>query len=282
MGSGLDSVSMTALNCKLRNKIFNIASTFVSLCLSLLLAYGVNAEEENFYVAARQRMIQEQLVARGIKDKKVLEVMSWVERHKFVPEALKRYAYEDTPLPIDKGQTISQPYIVALMTELLELKGDEKILEVGTGSGYQAAILAELAKEVYTIEIIDSLGKGAEERLKGLGYTNIKVKIGDGYYGWEEYAPFDAIIVTAAAEYIPQPLIEQLKVGGRLVIPVGDERMQKLLLVQKQPGDKLKEYEITGVLFVPLVGEHPRVETKEESRSKGEQGENKKWKRKQQ
>lgn len=283
MRIGLNSVLKTALNCRRKNKIFNIALSFVSLGLSLLLTYGVNAEEENFYIAARQRMVQKQLVARGITDKRVLDVMSWLERHKFVPDRMKEYAYEDMPLPIGKGQTISQPYIVALMTQVLELKGNEKVLEVGTGSGYQAAILAELTKEVYTIEIIENLGKEAEERLKELGYTNIKVKIGDGYYGWQEYAPFDAIIVTAAAGAIPQPLIDQLKVGGRIVIPVGDESEQKLLLIQKQPGGKLKENEITGVLFVPLVGEHPEVKPEEKSTEdkKWVPSENKRWKKKQ-
>lgn len=234
-------------------------------------------------------MVQGQLVARGIKDKRVLDVMGWVERHRFVPEELRARAYDDTPLPIGEGQTISQPYIVALMSELLELKGDEKVLEVGTGSGYQAAILAELAKEVYTIEIIERLGEEAQARLRELGYTNIKVKIADGYYGWQEYAPFDSITVTAAADSIPQPLIEQLKVGGRLVIPIGDESMQKLLLVKKEPGGNLKEYEITGVLFVPLTGERPKDEAKEDSAKREESpaenkkwqpGENRKWKRK--
>ncbi|KPK41134.1 MAG: hypothetical protein AMJ78_06305 [Omnitrophica WOR_2 bacterium SM23_29] len=251
--------------------------------LILFICYSLSAvSDEIDYIVARKKMVQEQLAARDITDKKVLDVMSCVERHKFVPERMKRYAYEDMPLPIGEGQTISQPYIVALMTQLLELKGKEKVLEIGTGSGYQAAILAELVKEVYTIEIIGSLGKTAEERLEELGYTNIKVKIADGYYGWEEYAPFDAIIVTAAAEYIPQPLIDQLKVGGRLVIPVGDTRMQSLLLVQKEPGGKLKEYEITGVLFVPLVGEHQKDKPEEKSTDSKKRwpSENKKWKRK--
>lgn len=260
-----------------------VASKFLSSIFIIILiahlnvnfVYAVNAEEID-YAQARQRMVRGQLAARGINDKRVLDVMNWVERHKFVPEGMKAYAYEDSPLPIGEGQTISQPYVVALMTQLLQLEGDEKILEIGTGSGYQAAVLAELAKEVYTIEILKNLGEEAQERLKGLGYTNIKVRIADGYYGWEEYAPFDAIIVTAAAQYIPQPLIDQLKVGGRLVIPVGDMNMQKLLLVQKQPGGKLKEYEVTGVLFVPLVGEHSKVEPKEEP--KENQAENKKWK----
>jgi len=257
---------------KFLNSIF-IISLIAHLNVDLVCT--VNAEEID-YAQARQRMVRQQLVARGINDKRVLDVMGWVERHKFVPENMRAYAYEDSPLPIGEEQTISQPYIVALMTQLLQLEGDEKVLEIGTGSGYQAAVLAELAKEVYTVEILKDLGEKAQKRLEGLGYTNIKVKIADGYYGWKEYAPFDAIIVTAAAEYIPQPLIDQLKMGGRLVIPVGDIKMQKLLLVQKQPGGGLKEHEITGVLFVPLVGEHPKVEPKEEP--KESQAENKKWK----
>lgn len=284
MRSGLNSVLKMVLNYRTRNRIRKIARLgFLITRLRLnggcvitasafaifLICYSLSAvSDEIDYVMARKKMVQEQLAARDITDKRTLDVMGWVERHKFVPERMKRYAYEDMPLPIGEGQTISQPYIVALMTQLLELKGNEKVLEIGTGSGYQAAILAELAKEVYTIEIIESLGKTAEERLKELGYTNIKIKIADGYYGWEEYAPFDAIIVTAAAEYIPQHLIDQLKVGGRLIIPVGDERMQNLLLVQKEPGGKLKEYEITGVLFVPLVGDHPKVEPKEGAKEK--------------
>ncbi len=272
-------MSKTALNYKIgTHPIFRIHKWDVSLFFLFFICYSIGTvADEIDYAVARQKMVQEQLVARGIKDKRVLDVMGWVERHRFVPEKIKEYAYEDTPLSIGKGQTISQPYIVALMTELLELKGDEKILEIGTGSGYQAAILAELTKEVYTVEIIESLGKEAEERLKELGYSNIKVKIGDGFYGWQAYAPFDAIMVTAAADALPQPLIDQIKVGGRLVIPIGDEGGQKLLLIQKQPGGKLKKNEITGVLFVPLVGEHPNVETKKESKSKEEQAENKKW-----
>lgn len=269
----------TALNCRenKNRKVVRLAWLALTTFLFIIYFSRVAVSDGIDYAAARQKMVQEQLVARGIKDKRVLDVMGWVERHKFVPEKIKEYAYEDTPLSIGKGQTISQPYIVALMTELLELKGDGKILEIGTGSGYQAAILAELTKEVYTVEIIEGLGKEAEERFKELGYTNIKVKIGDGYYGWQEYAPFDAIIVTAAADAIPQPLIDQIKVGGRLVIPIGDEGEQKLLLIQKQPGGKLKKNEITGVLFVPLVGERPNLETKKESELREEQAENKKW-----
>jgi len=159
-------------------------------------------------------MVNRQIKARGIRDCKVLEAMAKVPRHEFVPEAYRDMAYSDTPLPIGEGQTISQPYIVALMTEALELNPGDRVLEVGTGSGYHAAVLSEIAKEVYTIEIIESLGRTAEERLKRLGYKNVKVRIGDGYLGWQEYAPFDAIIVTCAPEHIPQPLVEQLAEGG--------------------------------------------------------------------
>src|SRR5512139_2525652 len=176
--------------------------------------------EEDFKVM-REKMVETQIKARGVKDPRVLSAMLKVERHRFVPRDLQTSAYSDQPLPIGEGQTISQPYIVALMTELLELKGEEKVLEVGTGSGYQAAILAELAEEVYTIEIVESLATSARKTLLELGFKNIKVKAGDGYLGWPEVSPFDVIIVTAAPDHVPQPLIDQLKDGGRLVIPVG-------------------------------------------------------------
>jgi protein-L-isoaspartate(D-aspartate) O-methyltransferase len=199
-------------------------------------------------------MVKTQLLARGIKDRRVLRVMSQVPRHEFVLPAYQRMAYSDQPLPIGYGQTISQPYIVALMTESLGLKGNEKILEIGTGSGYQAAILAELAKEVYTIEIIPGLTKQAEKTLKKLGYENIKVKCGDGYLGWPEYAPFDGIIVTCAPDHIPQPLIDQLAEGGRMVIPIADTYPQRLTLIQKKKGKIVQEV-ITGCMFVPMTGE---------------------------
>ncbi|MBU0549569.1 MAG: protein-L-isoaspartate(D-aspartate) O-methyltransferase [Candidatus Omnitrophica bacterium] len=195
-------------------------------------------------------MVAAQIEARGIKDKRVLEAMRSVPRHKFVPQPYQRFAYRDTPLPIAEGQTISQPYIVALMTELLELTGKERVLEIGTGSGYQAAILAELAARVYTIEIIPALAKGAEELLKTLGYNNILVKCGDGYVGWEEHAPFDAVIVTCAPEEIPQPLIEQLADGGRMVLPVGSI-YQELILVEKKDRE-IKKRSIIPVRFVPM------------------------------
>lgn len=199
-------------------------------------------------------MIDEQIKARGIKDVKVIYAMSKVPRHKFVPFVWRFLAYSDRPLPIGKGQTVSQPYIVALMTELLELKGTEKVLEIGTGSGYQAAILREIVPDVYTIEIIPKLAKTAEKRLKELGYKDIRVKCGDGYYGWHENAPFDGIIVTCGAGHIPPALIEQLSPGGRMVIPVG-KGWQKLLLVRKRHGKVTSEF-VTDVIFVPLLGGH--------------------------
>jgi|GEM_PF-78214 len=222
---------------------------FLFLIFCLLFSKSIGFSLDNFR-EERERMVKEQIEGRGIKDKRVLEAMRKVERHLFVPLAYQRFAYEDRPLPIGFGQTISQPYIVALMTELLNLKGKEKVLEIGTGSGYQAAILAELAKEVYTIEIIEPLAKRAESLLKRLGYNNIFVKCGDGFFGWKEFAPFDRIVVTCAPEEIPSPLIEQLAEGGRLVIPVGEE-WQVLKLVEKKEG-KIFVKDIIPVLFVPM------------------------------
>ena len=208
-------------------------------------------DQEETFTLLRDKMVSAQIEARGIRDSRILGVMRRVPRHKFVPGVYKGYAYEDTPLPIGKGQTISQPYIVALMTELLQLKGNERVLEIGTGSGYQAAILAELVKQVYTIEIMPELAARAEKLLKSLGYNNITVKCGDGYLGWEEHAPFDAIIVTCAPEDVPQPLIEQLAEAGRLVIPVGSSS-QELVLIQKQ-NNKIKRRSIIPVRFVPML-----------------------------
>jgi protein-L-isoaspartate(D-aspartate) O-methyltransferase len=199
----------------------------------------------------REKMVRFQIEDRGVRDKAVLEVMRKVERHRFVPILLQYLAYEDNPLPIGEGQTISQPYIVALMTELLQLKGNDKVLEIGTGSGYQAAILAELAKEVYSIEILPALARRAEQLLREMGYKNIKVKCGDGYLGWPEFAPFDAIIVTCAPDAIPEALIDQLAEGGRLVIPVG-EFYQELKLLVKTKG-KVEEKSIIPVSFVPMI-----------------------------
>ncbi len=205
------------------------------------------------YKTMRERMVETQIKARGVKDPRVLAAMLKVERHRFVPKDLHSSAYSDQPLPIGEGQTISQPYIVALMTELLELKGEEKVLEIGTGSGYQAAILAELAKEVYTIEIIEKLATSAEKLLLELGYKNIKVRAGDGYLGWPDAAPFDAIIVTCAPDHIPKPLVDQLKEGGRMVIPVG-EFTQELKKIVKRGGN-LETTDVIPVIFVPMTGE---------------------------
>ena len=205
------------------------------------------------FKAMREKMVETQIKARGVKDSRVLSAMMKVERHRFVPKDLQTSAYSDQPLPIGEGQTISQPYIVALMTELLELKGEEKVLEIGTGSGYQAAILAELAKEVYTIEIVENLAASARKTLLELGFKNITVKAGDGYLGWPGVAPFDAIIVTAAPDHVPQPLIDQLKDGGRLVIPVGTFT-QELRKIVKRAG-KLETTSVIPVIFVPMTGE---------------------------
>jgi protein-L-isoaspartate(D-aspartate) O-methyltransferase len=190
-------------------------------------------------------------------DPAVLEAMATVPRHALVPERVQDVAYENRPVPIGHGQTISQPYIVAVMTDLLKPAPTDRVLEVGTGSGYQAAILAELVERVFTIEIIEPLGGLARRNLQQLGYRNIEVRIGDGYYGWEEQAPFDAIVVTAAASHIPPPLIEQLKPGGRLVIPVGSRFMvQQLVLVEKNDGGEVTTRQILPVRFVPLTGSH--------------------------
>ncbi|MGQ9707047.1 MAG: protein-L-isoaspartate(D-aspartate) O-methyltransferase [bacterium] len=210
-------------------------------------------EEEVNYTALRKDMVEHQIKARGIKDENVLKAMLKVPREEFVPESLKPRAYDDCPLPIGEGQTISQPYIVALMTELLKVSKGDKVLEIGTGSGYQAVILAEMGCDVYTIEIIESLSLNAQEVIKKLGYTNIHFKIGDGFVGWEDFAPYDAVIVTCAPDEIPKPLIDQLKEGGRLVIPVGEHLPQDLVLAIKEKG-KIKEYPITSVAFVPMTG----------------------------
>ena len=208
---------------------------------------------ETDFKKMRERMVQTQIKVRGVKNSRVLTAMLKVERHRFVPVELQSKAYSDQPLPIGEGQTISQPYIVALMTELLELKKEEKVLEIGTGSGYQAAILAELVKEVYTIEIVEPLAALAKNRLSELRYRNIHVKTGDGYLGWPEAAPFDAIMVTAAPDHIPKPLLEQLKEGGRLVVPVGTH-FQELKKIVKRSG-RTETTSIIPVMFVPMTGE---------------------------
>lgn len=202
---------------------------------------------------ARDRMIENQLRSRGVDDSRVLEAMRKVPRHLFVDEALRSQAYNDHPLPIGEKQTISQPYIVALMTQGLELKGDEKVLEIGTGSGYQTAILAELAERVFSIERIPSLSYKAKQILRKLGYRNVILRIGDGTLGWSDEAPFDAILVTAGSPKVTQPLIDQLAMGGRMLIPVGDRISQELLLVERIP-EGIRKTGLGGVRFVDLVG----------------------------
>lgn len=204
-------------------------------------------------VHERERMVMEQLMPRGIHEQRVLAAMSKVPREEFVPEDLRAASYTDQPLPIGHGQTISQPYIVALMTEELRLQPTDRVLEIGTGSGYQAAVLAELVAEVYSIEIIEPLAKTAEMTLQQLGYKNVHIKVGDGYKGWPESAPFDAIIVTCAPDHVPQPLVDQIKDGGRMIIPVGGNFAQELYLLEKING-RLRERSIEAVRFVPMVG----------------------------
>jgi len=199
-------------------------------------------------------MIQQQLMTRGINDNRVLGTMAKVPREEFIPPDSRAASYEDGPLPIGYGQTISQPYIVAFMTEQLRLKPSDRVLEIGTGSGYQAAILAGLVAEVYTIEIIEPLAKNAEATLDRLGYKNVHVKVGDGYKGWPEHAPFDAIIVTAAPDHVPQPLADQLKEGGRMIIPVGQRFAQELYLLEKKNA-RLQQSAVLPVRFVPMAGE---------------------------
>ncbi|MFW6289772.1 MAG: protein-L-isoaspartate(D-aspartate) O-methyltransferase [Mariniphaga sp.] len=210
------------------------------------------AQKAGPFQELRNRMVRTQIKDRGITDERILEAFRNVERHKFVPDPYIPYAYNDSPLPIAEGQTISQPYIVAYMTDALELKKNDKVLEIGTGSGYQAAILAEICDSVFTIEIFESLGQNARSLFNRLGYDNIMTKIGDGYKGWPQYAPFDAIIVTASPERIPEPLKEQLAEGGRMIIPVGDENIQHLVLLRKRKG-KIREEQILPVRFVPMI-----------------------------
>jgi protein-L-isoaspartate(D-aspartate) O-methyltransferase len=201
-------------------------------------------------------MVEYQIRGRGVSDQDVLAAMERVPRHEFVPLQHRNQAYADYPLPIGYGQTISQPYIVALMTELLDLKSTDRVLEVGTGSGYQAAILAEIVAEVYTVEIIGPLALDARERLERLGYDNVHVLSGDGYFGWPEHAPYDAIVVTAAPDHVPSTLVQQLKHGGHLVVPVGPPGGYQNLWRITKTGDEIRKKNVTGVLFVPLTGKH--------------------------
>lgn len=207
------------------------------------------------YAVLRKRMVEVQLLPRGIKNQRVLNAFYKVERHRFIPDDLKINAYADFPVPIGEAQTISQPYIVALMTECLDLKASDKVLEIGTGSGYQAAILAELAKEVYTIERFQNLSQRARLILQDLGYNNIKMKADDGTLGWPQEGPFDKIIITAASPKVPLPLLEQLKEPGRLVAPLGESLSQVLTVIEKKDG-KLESTPVCGCVFVPLIGKH--------------------------
>lgn len=208
------------------------------------------------FLASRQAMIANHIAGRGIRDPRVLEAMGKIPRHAFLRASQQAQAYADHPLPIDEGQTISQPYVVALMTELLQLKPSDRVLEIGTGSGYQAAVLAEIVGEVYSIEIRAPLAEQAAGRLSAMGYDRLKVKHGDGYFGWEEFAPFDAIIITAATNHIPPPLIAQLREGGRLILPLGSTTFhQTLTLITKEAGGELAVEQKGEVVFVPMTGQ---------------------------
>jgi protein-L-isoaspartate(D-aspartate) O-methyltransferase len=239
----------------MRKAVFRKGAFFGS-CL-LLRWYSVCAGAEVDFDAARASMVKEQLAGpgRGITNARVLAVMNEVPRHEFVPSAYRNLAYLDQPLPIGNGQTISQPFIVAFMTEKLEPQPTDKALEIGTGSGYQAAVLGKLVREVYTIEIVEPLARQAEATLKRLAYTNVLVRAGDGYKGWPEAAPFDSIIVTCAPDHVPQPLVDQLKDGGRMIIPVGSLGVQDLYILRKE-GNKVKRSAVLPVRFVPMTGKH--------------------------
>ncbi len=228
--------------------------TFLILAVFPVFLMAEELEDTPKYREARKEMVSAQIRLRGVSNKDVLNAMIEVPRHSFVPKKLVSQAYEDHPVPIGQGQTISQPYVVALMTESLKLKGDERVLEVGTGSGYQAAILARVAKEVYSIEIKERLYKKASKVLQLMGFTNVKTRHGDGYFGWAEAAPFDCIMITAAIDHIPPPLLKQLKKGGRLILPLGNPfSYQNLSLVTKDDNN-YSVRQITGVLFVPMTG----------------------------
>lgn len=239
---------------------------FTVILVMLLSADALLQAAEDPFKAAREQMIREieedvrltsQRIGKSALDSRVLEIMARVPRHEFVPREVMSQGYENRPLPIGYGQTISQPYIVAIMTDLLKVGSGSVVLEVGTGSGYQAAILAEYVQKVYSIEIIEELAETAAERMRRLGYGNVEIKVGDGYHGWREHAPFDGIVVTAAAGHIPPPLIEQLKPGGRMIIPVGGPFfVQQLMLVEKGQQGEIRTRQVLPVAFVPLTGGH--------------------------
>ena len=228
------------------------------LLIVLFLMGNTLSAQVNDYMEMREAMVEQQLKARDIYQKATLDAMLKVPRHAFVPKEMVPYAYTDRPLPIGEGQTISQPYIVAFMTQALRLKKSDRVLEVGTGSGYQAAVLAEIVDSVYTIEIVETLGEQARKRLKSLDYPHVEVRIGDGYHGWKEKAPFEAIIVTAGAETIPDPLLEQLADGGKMIIPVGPHRGIRQLVLLEKKGSKVKRRNLMPVRFVPFVHKEER------------------------
>ena len=228
-----------------RSRLFACVAALVSLAA---VASAQERQEE------REEMVDRQIAARGVSDERVLQAMRSVPRHRFVPERLSRSAYNDHPLPIGEGQTISQPYIVALMTETLEVEEDDRVLEIGTGSAYQAAVLAELVAEVYSIEIRGPLAESAAALLEELEYANVQTMHADGYYGWPEAAPFDHIMITAAVDHVPPPLLEQLAVGGRLILPLGNPFAHQSLVVVTRLEDGFRMQEILGVLFVPMTG----------------------------
>ncbi len=240
---------------KWKNNSFYLQLTILLACVNV---EGQSIENNTlFYQLLRQAMIEDQIIDRGVSDEKVIKAMADIPRHLFVKESLRDLAYADGPLPIGYNQTISQPYIVAYMTEILQPDTHHTVLEVGTGSGYQAAILSKLVHHVYSIEIITELGKEAADRLERLGYDNVTVRIGDGYKGWEKHAPFDRIIVTAAPEQIPEKLVEQLKPGGRMVLPVGETLLgQDMLVVKKDKTGQVTTQETIPVRFVPMIHEH--------------------------
>jgi protein-L-isoaspartate(D-aspartate) O-methyltransferase len=240
------------------NKAARIWFLFQAALVAMHPACGHAADSDatNSYADARKRMVEQQLAGPGrdITNRRVLAVMGKVPRHEFVPADARHLAYADHPLPIGYGQTISQPFIVAFMTEKLDPKPTDRVLEIGTGSGYQAAVLSELVASVYTIEIVGPLARRAEADMKRLGYTNVAVRAGDGYKGWPEATPFDAVIVTCAPDHVPQPLVDQLKEGGRMIIPVGPAHDQSLYLLEKK-GSKVEQRAILPVRFVPMTGD---------------------------
>lgn len=230
-----------------------------------LVSVACSGDLQERYETLRRDMVENQIIRRGISDENVIKAMLKVPRHEFVPLPNRFRSYVDSPLPIGEGQTISQPYIVAFMTEAIHPQKDDIVLEIGTGSGYQSAVLAEIVKEVYTIEIIESLAERAKKTLERLGYSNVFVRTGDGYQGWPEHAPYDAVIVTCAPDHIPQPLIDQLKIGGRMIIPVGEQYGVQELVYLKRTETGIEKKEVLPVRFVPMTGEGVKRE-KEKNR----------------